>query len=146
MGRKIGAAIFLLIGASLLLIFPNFYYLALYKNDSYVPVFIVIIFSILWLYLGNKIGKFKTTRPLGLAIFLPGILVAISSLVGIYGDKTLSKSMKQGDLEIYKFYSKFTLIIAIVLIVIGFLFFILKALIKPNTASSAQKEISVEKN
>jgi hypothetical protein len=146
MGRIIIAAIFLLAGAFSLFGLPLSFALATFKNDDYFILFLNIMISISLLYFGIKIGKFKSTRPLGLTIFLPGIINIIAGVVQIFSDNTAFNSMKPDILMFYKYYSKWQLVGGIIIFVIGFLFFIIKGAIKTTNLQKDQELISSDKD
>jgi hypothetical protein len=142
MGKNILAVIMLTIGAFIAFLIPSDIAKASYSNSGYYSVIIIIGISVLFFYFGDKIAKFRTKRPLGLAIFLPGIFNVFISLATYLLDDSAKRLLKPGVLEL----SKNTLIYAIILCVIGFLFFILKEVFKANNASIVPEKLSSDKD
>lgn len=142
MGKKIFAVVILIIGSLIAFSIPSDFAIASYRNSGYQTVVITICLSVLLFYLADKIGKFKTTRPLGLAMFLPGIFNVFISLASNLLNDSAKQSLKPGVLEL----SKYTLINAIILCVIGFLFFILRGVFKSNSPSVAPENLSSDKD
>jgi hypothetical protein len=142
MRKKIFAVVILIIGSLIAFSIPSDFAIASYRNSGYQTVVITTGLSVLLFYLADKIGKFKTTRPLGLAIFLPGIFNVFISLASNLLNDSAKQALKPGVLEL----SKYTLINAIILCVIGFLFFILRGVFKSNSPSVAPENFSSDKD
>jgi hypothetical protein len=139
MGRKVGPVILLFFGSCTLVFLSNYFALASYGNDGYFVVILNLAITILFFYFGINLGEFKNNRPLGLAIFLPGMLIIIIALVSMFDD---FRTLKPNVLEFLKYYSKCMLVNGIIICAIGCTLFIFKDVFKPKSLLKAPDKIS----
>lgn len=138
MGRKVGPVILLFIGAATLVFLSNYFALALYSNDGYFVVFLNLAITILFFYFGIKLGEFKNNRPIGLAIFLPGMLIISLALVSMFDD---FRTLKPNVIEFLRYYSKCMLVNGIIICAIGCTLFIFKDIFKSKSFLKSPDQI-----
>jgi hypothetical protein len=138
MASRIVSVILFILGAAVILMIPTQFTMASFSGDGYfLPVFFSVVSAAL-LFFGNKVGKYTTNRILGTAVFGPGFLNILMSLM----NRSLTESPPSKDPNFTKFiqyYPKGLLAVGIIICVIGIILFFIKR--KANTeAPKAQDQ------
>lgn len=125
MAARIGSAILFIVGAAAIFMIPTQFAMASFSGGDYFLVGFFAVFAAAVLFFGNKVGKYKTNRLLGAAVFIPGFLnILISFMNRPLAEPSSSQDTKYT--EFINYYPKGLLAAGIVICVIGVTLFVIK--------------------